>query len=297
MFLRRLYEGLVFMKIFKPYIVVRVDGGICSQMHQYLLGFLFKKKGFTVKYDLTWFDDYGMDLINKDVRNFDLIKAFPRLSFERVNPYILKFYRHFYNYEGHYPFCRDLNWVDFTPPKLLSGYYADPDSLYSNLYQEVFNIDISVLDNINYSVYQEIDCASSAAIHVRGGDLASGIVTAYGIPVSLDYFKRSVDYLKKGRKVRYFYLFTDDKKYLEGQIIPFLDLQNNEYKIIPNGADKGYVDLILMSKFEYLITSKGTLGKYAVLLNLKKRKTVIVCSDDTQTYMLDNNGLIEKISI
>ena len=38
-------------------VLVRMDGGICSQMHFYMIGHYFEEKGFTVKYDLSWFLD------------------------------------------------------------------------------------------------------------------------------------------------------------------------------------------------------------------------------------------------
>lgn len=299
--IRRLYEFLVYIRICKPQIVVRIDGGICSQMHQYLLGFTFKKKGFVVKYDLTWFNDYGMDMINKDVRNFDLLKAFPKLDFDRVSPFILFLYRHFYNYQGHYPQSCDIDWINLVPPRLMSGYYADPEYLYSRLFQEVFKLDLSVLDEVDFSLYEEIDFSSSAAIHVRRGDIASKTIGRYGTPTPLNYFANSIDYLTKEKGVRCLYFFSDDKKYLTEQLIPFLKLKENntdenKYRIIQNGADKGYVDMILMSKCEHIITSKGSLGKYAALLNLKKRRTVVVCSDDNQTFML-NVEQIEKVTI
>ena len=295
-FIRMTYEFLVFLKICKPMIIVRVDGGVCSQMHQYLLGFLFNKKGYKVKYDLTWYKEFGMDMNNKDVRNFDLLKAFPKLDFEVVNDISLNIYRHFYCYQGNYPQSNNKDWVNLTPPVLMSGYYADPENLYSVFFQEVFRIDTNVLDEANLIIYQKIDSSLSAAIHVRRGDLAIETVVSYGVPVSLDYFKKSIGYLRKEKQVCHFYLFSDDKKYLTDKMIPFVKLEESEYTIVQNGADKGYVDMILMSKCNYIVTSKGTLGKYAALLNLQKRRTVIVSSDDSQTFMLDV-GKIDKIII
>lgn len=277
-------------------IIVRVDGGVCSQMHQYLLGFLFKKKGYKVKYDLTWYKEFGMDMNNKDVRNFDLLKAFPELDFEVVNDLSLHFYRHLYCYQGNYPQSNNKDWINLTPPVLMSGYYADPENLYSVLFQEVFRIDINVLDETNIKIYQRIDPSLSAAIHVRRGDLAIETIASYGAPVSLDYFKKSIDYLRKKKQVSHFYLFSDDKKYLTDKLTPFVKLEESEYTIVQNGADKGYVDMILMSKCNHIVTSKGTLGKYAALLNLQKRRAVIVSSDDSQTFMLDV-GNIDKITI
>ena len=292
---RIIYEISVKAKLIKPAIVIHVDGGVCSQMHQYLLGYFFMKKGYRVEYDLSWYLENGMDLNKRDVRNFDLLNAFPSLNFKEVNKYILKLYRHFYVYKGEYPNNKSLEWTDLVPPKLFLGYYADPDVLYTEYFQEAFPIDLSVLDAGNLIIYQEIIPEKSAAVHVRRGDLAVE-TNAYGVPATLEYFKNGIDFLKKKMDVKFFYLFSDDKEYLRKELIPYVGLHEMEYRIIQNGADKGYFDMILMSRCNHVITSKGTLGKYGALLNLKEKKTVVVCKDDKQTFML-NVKLIEKIAL
>lgn len=45
-----------------PKVVLLMDGGVCSQMHQYLLGHLFGQKGYRVEYDLTFFKEWGSDM-------------------------------------------------------------------------------------------------------------------------------------------------------------------------------------------------------------------------------------------
>lgn len=295
LFLRFIYELLISFKIIKPQIVIHLDGGVCSQMHQYLLGYLFMKKGYRVEYDLSWYLENGMDLNKRDVRNFDLLNAFPALNFKEVNKYTLKLYRFFYVYKGGYPKNKSLEWTNLVPPKLFLGYYADPDVLYSDYFQEAFSIDLSVLDADNQYIYQKIIPEKSAAVHVRRGDL-SVETNAYGVPATLEYFKNGIDFFKGKKNVELIYLFSDDKEYLTKELIPYVGLHEKEYVIVQNGADKGYFDLILMSRCNYIITSKGTLGKYGALLDLNRNKTVVVCKDDKQTFML-NVKLIEKIAL
>ncbi len=43
------------------FIVLRTDGGICSQIAFHALGNYFIDKGYHVKYDLTWFHKNGKD--------------------------------------------------------------------------------------------------------------------------------------------------------------------------------------------------------------------------------------------
>ena len=78
--IRLLAKVLIRFHLLKKMIIVRVDGGICSQMHFFLIGQQLKENGFLVKYDLDWFKNNGKDLTGKFARNFDLLKAFPDLD-------------------------------------------------------------------------------------------------------------------------------------------------------------------------------------------------------------------------
>lgn len=53
--IRSIYKRLLNAYIIKPRVVVFVDGGICSQMYQYLVGALFIQKGYRVHYDLSFY--------------------------------------------------------------------------------------------------------------------------------------------------------------------------------------------------------------------------------------------------
>lgn len=81
---RNIYKYLLNRGLLRTKIVVLMDGGICSQMHQYLLGNLYRKRGFSVCYDLTFYKEWGLDINNEFVRNFDILKAFPYLEFEEA---------------------------------------------------------------------------------------------------------------------------------------------------------------------------------------------------------------------
>lgn len=44
------------------FMVLNMDGGICSQMHFYIVGRIFEKKGQRVLYNLDWFSKEGKDM-------------------------------------------------------------------------------------------------------------------------------------------------------------------------------------------------------------------------------------------
>ena len=69
----------------EPCYVVRVDGGICSQIAFIAYGHeIAKITGCPVKYDLSWFRDCAMDFDGKQVRNWDWPKAFPEMPIEEA---------------------------------------------------------------------------------------------------------------------------------------------------------------------------------------------------------------------
>ena len=111
-------------------IIIKMDGGICSQMHFYLIGVILAEKGNNVSFDLKWFDTEGKDLDGKFCRNFDLRKMFPALNFRKTENnlirriYISAFYRH-NDYFG----ADDnmLAWTGLKAPAYLDGYFKDPE--------------------------------------------------------------------------------------------------------------------------------------------------------------------------
>ena len=66
----KIYRFLLKNGMLAPKVVLLMDGGVCSQMHQYLLGHLFGQKGYRVEYDLTFFKEWGSDMDYHFVRNF-----------------------------------------------------------------------------------------------------------------------------------------------------------------------------------------------------------------------------------
>ena len=62
-------------------VIVMIDGGICSQIHQWRIGAALRARGVDVEYDIQWFKTSGKDINGKFVRNFDLLRAFPNLEF------------------------------------------------------------------------------------------------------------------------------------------------------------------------------------------------------------------------
>ena len=288
LFAGKLYYNLIYkFKLKRPSIIIIIDGGICSQMHQYLLGVTFSKKNIEVEYDLSFFKYHGMDIEHKQVRNFDLLKAFPYLKFKLAPMFKTKVFEKYFANVGKYPNDLSTDWTNLTPPKILKGYYADPEELYSDLYNETFKIDFEVvLDSDNKIIFDKIsEYNESVAIHVRRGDLST-YNPAYGYPVTLQYYSDAISLFCNKLDKPHFFIFSDDTVYVKNELIPSIKTDFN-YTVISNGSEKGYMDLALISNCKHQITSKGSLGKYGALLNNNKEKIIIVSKDDNQIFMLN----------
>ncbi|WP_291543880.1 alpha-1,2-fucosyltransferase [Bacteroides sp.] len=279
-----IYKFLTYRGVISPKVIVLMDGGICSQMNQYILGQIYAKKGYKVFYDLTFYEKWGSDLNWQFVRHFDLLRAFPYLELKVASKTAVKVYKRKFGYVGNNTHARvdDFSFLERTSPIYLGGYYHLPSKCWLEMYRELFKVNIEVLDMSNTHLYQDIIARKDTiAVHVRRGDLKVEVY-AYGKPASLNYFQSSVSYFLRQLSTPYFYFFSDEPLWVAQELIPFLELSDN-YKVVDlNGSDKGYMDLFLIAACEHQITSKGTLGKYGALLMHNVEKQVVLCDDTTE---------------
>lgn len=283
-----IYKLLIKSKLISPKIIVLMDGGICSQMHQYLLGRFYAERGHSVFYDLSFFEEWGSDLNQHFARNFDLLKAFPDLPLKEAYKTMIQVYRKKYynignNSEGN--LCvNDYSFLQKTAPVYFGGYYRLPADIWIGLFQSYFKLTPNVLDVPNRKLYEAIlkeDC--SVAIHVRRGDLKEEVFS-YGSPATFSYFQEAIRFFAEKLLTPSFYFFSDEPDWVEEVLIHNLPL-GHCYKVISiNGSDRGYMDLYLIASCKHQITSKGTLGKYGALLMDCPQKYVVLCDDKTEYY-------------
>lgn len=119
-----LYKSLCRFHLVTPSVIVYVDGGICSQMHQYLLGRFYAEKGCHVAYDLGWYKRNGMDNNGVFERRFEFNELYPNLPFEKASAQKVAFYSRVF------PYHRDgMKFpTDQRPPVYFGGYYTELDN-------------------------------------------------------------------------------------------------------------------------------------------------------------------------
>lgn len=263
-------------RLIRKRIIIRIDGGICSQIHFYIIGRIFEKKGYRVEYDLSWYirTFYFSSYM---ARKFDLLDLIPDLDFIKSPWYISYIYKRIYYYEND-NFVKCYDYFNCKPPLYMGGHYDISSSVFKSLFYEYVHISTSVLDNLNLQIYNQIiSHRNSVAIHVRRGDL-SQFNDYYGAPATINYFIQAVSLFLNKSDV-FFYIFSDETNWVKEHLISVLPLTSKYLVVDINSAKNGYMDLILLSSCKHFITSKGSFGKYGALINYTEETDVILIDD------------------
>jgi len=245
-------------------IILRMDGGICSQISFWALGNFYAESGFQVKFDMSWFIKNGLDMDGKFARNFDFCKLFPELKIRAAKKFECKLGRNKYGIDGSVQSPEKL-----VAPAYIYGY---PERwLYCIRYRSILRQNIlasekspSVLRDNN--LQNILNCEFPVAVHVRRGDLSTFNPT-YGEPPDSKYFVDAIKLVKDAHPNSKFFFFSDELDWVRDNIFPEISEDTNYSCIVGNGSDKGYLDLLLMSKCKAFVSSQGSLGKYARLLH------------------------------
>jgi len=252
-------------------VVIRVDGGICSQIAFVALGLHLKRKfgeAVRVKYDLSWFRECGKDIDGRFVRNWDMPKAFPGLSLEEATAEetaALAAHR----YDG-----RDAEAI--AAPAYV-GAYPDRRASFREQREYLRRSFCPELSEHSQKLLAAMQAGPCCALHVRRGDLAN-YTLAYGQPASLRYFSNAVQLVRLAQPDARFFFFSDEPRYVHDELLPALP-QGPEYVVAEgNGSDRGYEDLYLISRAQYIVASIGSLGRVAAKLSPDCRCIVLLRS-------------------
>lgn len=241
-------------------VIVKTDGGICSQIEFCCLGLYLQDLGYKVKYDISWFVENGLDCDGRFARNYDMALAFPELNFEIATEQEIKQAK------------RQNLFIDKIPHNDESGYICGYPAErgeklieYKDVFLENFKpVDIDsckdILDNIKKS--------NSCGVHVRRGDLAI-LNSSYGYPTPKEYYIKAIKILNALDPKTTFFFFSEEHDWIKDNIIKNIDDKIKYIICDKNGADKGYLDLYLMSQCKHLISSSGSMGHMAKLLSVE----------------------------
>lgn len=279
------YRFLCKIHVFKPYMIIWVDGGICSQMHQYLLGRYYAEQGMNIAYDTRFYRFNGLDKNFKFERKFEFQEMWPNLPIKIASDEMLKYYEKVLAVKRngmHFPLVVE-------PPQYFWGYYFFDDNLYyGNLFRKYYSVQCCSHPqaSMKMSEWAGVKCA----VHVRRGDLANMDDCFYG-KVTADYFSQAMDYVRFHYDNVKFFFFSDELDWVEQNLLEMVG--NSPYELM--WGNKAWEDLCLMASCDCFISSQGSAGKVAAMMN---GKGLLIISNDPHEAVwkdrYDNTVVIEN---
>lgn len=250
---------------FVPQVVVRVDGGLASQMWQYALGLGCSKfSGLPVSYDLSWYEDCGRDIQGKARRKFSLLRVFPHLSFKIAKFPLIDYYIKYFNYKLRNIYSYE-EWVyQSEAARYLDGYYVHSkyiDLLETDLLGQYF-FNLTLPSRSDFFLWEIKKAQNSVGIHVRRGDYVGSVHDV----VTMDYYRNAVSYIseKLGSSSLIFFVFSNDITWSREN---FSNINGEFVFVDANGNDHGEIDMYLMSQCRHQITTNSGFGRWAAFLN------------------------------
>ena len=270
-------------------IIIGISGGLNDQFHKYVLGETIKNKfNMKVKYDITWYNDYGIDDDGNFNRHFELLKLCPNIDIDIASEEEVFVYRNCFmnaikNING--------NITDEIKNKrnIYIYYYSYPTVDGANVDEITDSIDLdklhyNTLNSYNLELYNELKSEkASVAVHVRLGD--SHVMNNFK-NIFYSSYDKYVDYIidsiykmqdKLSPLKPKFFFFSDDINWVNDNVISKLD-KNISYRINKE-KNPPHLDIYLMSSAKHQIISLGGFGRLASLFNKNKDKIIIKPSD------------------
>lgn len=288
-------------------IIVKLVGGLASQLHKYAVGrALAMKHNTELKLDISQLQsppetdtpwEYKLNNFNINAE----IASESEINRIKPNYFLLRLGNKLHQYFGvritmrHYVDDSNISLKDFfnTPDNSYLyaewGGYKYFKSIKNILVEEIQNKD-KILENSKYlKLIQENIVVS---LHVRRGDYVSNKLTAqYHEVCGIEYFSKSIEYIKNSIDSDFILLiFSDDLDWVK-QNLYFTDVES--YYV--DEAESDVEEFMLMIKSHHNIISNSGFSWFSSWLGCYENKIVIA-----PRYWLkdkkENDALIEKVN-
>jgi hypothetical protein len=265
----------------KKKVIIRLQGGLGNQLHQYAYGLLLAKKiDADLYFDKEFLTDHSKKL-NITLRDLEIIKFKINARFYKSilsNQIVLSLLKRL-KLNNIFNFFKINIISNYTPLESLGNeginfYYLD--GIMGNIvdYQ---NDKAYLLENLKISddyialknlAKSNITESKSVAIHIRRTDyLKAGSIHHV---LEMDYYKRAMDYIESKLKNPTYYVFSDDKQFVKenfsGSTIQILDYVEK---------DVAFFDFLAIESCQHYIIANSTFSWWAAYLgNTSESMTV-----------------------
>lgn len=271
--------------------VIRVVGGLGSQMMAYALGIAIREKNkretiivdFSAYHSGQRFDHNGSELkrvfgLNEDSVGFLLsnllysndltlriIRSIVRRSkiVKCINAIDKK-----YNFDNRVFDSGRWRLVEIHQCWTSYKYFQGVE----DLVRQAFVFPETFICEKNNEIGQLISNSNSISIHVRRGDYV-GNKTLGGL-ITLNYYKKAIEIILNNVRDPHFFVFSDDPLYVKENIIPLL--AGKQFQIIDSnkGVDS-WIDMALMSKCSHHIIPNSGFGWWGAYLGSHDKQVVV----------------------
>lgn len=137
--------------------------------------------------------------------------------------------------------------------------------------RNAFEFDLLKLSNRTKELSKLMEEVNSVSLHVRRGDYQNAYyINGLGNVVTLDYYKRAINYIKQKIHNPVFFVFSDDLEYVKSNI-----LLDNVIYVDFNRGDNSWQDMYLMSKCKHNIIANSTFSWWGAWLNNNESKIIV----------------------
>lgn len=257
--------------------LVKIDGGLGSQMWQYALGVAVERHSpLRALHDLSWYYFHGKDINNKHNRLFILDKVFKnvrlRLPKEELRQ---RFILHLDRYPGS---CRkfDPSIIARKNPVYLGGYYPNAKYIVSigEIIRKIYTFNIDLSEKNRRLLAEIMTTTVPVAVHVRRGDY----VGSRHDVVTPGFFLRALDWLSCHLfpAIPTFFIFSNGMEWAKEQLG---GTPHNLVYVENNDNDSGQVDMFLMTQCKHFIISNSSMSWWAAWLSSRSDAKVVVMPD------------------
>lgn len=264
-------------------IIIQLSGGLGNQLFQYALYFSLKQEGKEVKLDTVTASEYEHKRpiqlrelgISYDVATRQEIERYLDCSknfFTRIRRKIAGSHGCVVSEQG-------MNFEEKfleMDNKYFQGYFQSERYFkkYSEKLKNVLNLNEVVLSQESRDFLAQIENTQSIGIHVRRGDyLQKEFCGNYGGICTEEYYDAAIKYIRNTVVAPIFFVFSNDSEWCKEHY------KSDDFVIVDcNDEEKGYMDLILMSRCKHNIIANSSFSWWASWLNKNEEKIIIAPS-------------------
>ena len=282
-------------------IITKLIGGLGNQMFQYAAGRRAAHTNQTeLKLDTSWFKNPNGAIQRDYLLNvFNIEEAFA--SEEKLNKFrgarqnvliklIASYYKRPYVKQRFSYF--DKNILKVNDNTYLDGYWTSEK--YFKDIEEIVRKEFTFKDKpdaVNQKMINSIKNCDSISIHIRRGDYIFDETTnKYHGVCGLDYYSNSVAMIVKKVKNPYFFIFSDDIKWVKQNLHLKFPCVYVDYNI----GKKDYEDMRLMSNCHHNIIANSSFSWWGAWLNQYKNKIIIAPKKCFRDKSIDTTDLIPQ---